>query len=64
MIKRYQWQIEDFPEGRINPGRKCANLVFGNFFVKHCVKLKEIEPKRERVPGSPLDIPIGRVIAF
>ena len=33
-------RIQDFPEGNANLTDGSANLLFGNFFYKNCMKMK------------------------
>ena len=47
-----QWQIQDFPEEGAPTPEGSANILFDQFFSKHCMKIKKFWP-RGRVPSVP-----------
>ena len=46
------------PDGDANPQGEGTNLLFGQFFPKNCIKMKETGHEG-RIPDAPLDPPIG-----
>ena len=45
--------------GCANSQNRCANLLFCNFFVQNCMKMKEFgRGGGARVPGASLDAPL------
>ena len=55
-----QWRIQEFPERGINPKGE-SNLLFGKYFAKNSMKIKEIGPRerhKRRWHPLPLDPPM------
>ena len=54
-----------FPRGGgANSKGGCKKLLFGQFFPKNCMKLKELGlGGGGHIPGAPLDLPMKRIIS-